>query len=174
MQKLIRMAKLSGAYDQGVYEVKGNPVYLETAPIVVYNKQGAVAAANQSAMSSAASQAAANAASEVVEYYQVKCDRGMSWDLALTTLANDRQLYEDNEAALSKLMVNRKHRSEKGYKREVTVFGFYTTRNAFQGKHNVMLITEKPTLFQVRYHSVFLNPCIFQYIVSSANLLRPF
>ena len=153
MQKLIRNAKLSGHYDQGVFEVKGNPVYIETAPVVVFTKSGPVAATTAVSSSSSSSAPAPTAVpttmSEVVEYYNVKCDRGMSWDAALTTLANDRQTYNDNEAALAKLVVNRKQRPEKSNRyQQPALFGFYITRNISAGKHYVIVVTEKLKSFQ--------------------------
>lgn len=154
MQKLIRNAKLGGVYDQGVLEVKGNPVYIDSAPVVVFNKQSTTIAAPQSSASSSSPSPTAvtpsvTSVSEVVEYYNVKCDRGMSWDIALATLARDRQLYNDSETALSNLVVNRKQRPEKGSRPVPPLFGFYVTKNLSFGKHFVIIVTEKLKTFQV-------------------------
>lgn len=69
LDEIIRDAKAEGTYDTGVLEIKS---FTDATPRVIYSNSGG----NQ------------------VEYWEVKVDRGMSWD-------DSRAIYEEAKLALA-------------------------------------------------------------------------
>jgi hypothetical protein len=77
----------------------------------------------------------------------VKVDRGVTWEESADALSEAQDAFAAYEKAKSSLGAGAKGSSRK--RAAEKLFGYYVTKNAFAGKHFVILVTEKIPTFHV-------------------------
>ena len=162
-------------------DIKGRHVYIERPPEVVYKKDYTlmttttttttfiadgkpINSSSSSTSDSTTTTTATNLSNININdqgvslYYQIKVDRGVTFEEAKEILQQAQTHYAEHEEELKRRHTWRKDntrvnhlsiRQNKSHSTEThkTYFGFYRTRNEFQGHYNVLLILEKPSVF---------------------------